>query len=174
MNFQILALPRDEFAPLFALADAQLQARGGTRCIADASPASAREPRRCAPGESLVLIPFTHQSADSPYRASGPIFVREMARQSLGVNEVPEQLGRLLSVRAYDSQGVMRDADVVDGQQLESVGTIEDPLVQYLHALCPAWLLRVPRRSGVIPAFRPPAGGDPKGMKRELHSGDAR
>src|SRR6187399_1365644 len=95
MNFQILALPRDEFAPLFALADAQLQARGGKRCIADRKPGF---PCRvsledAAPGESLVLIPFTHQSADSPYRASGPIFVREMARQaSLGVNEVPEQL----------------------------------------------------------------------------------
>jgi hypothetical protein len=139
MNFQILALPRDEFAPLFALADAQLQARGGKRCIADRKPGF---PCRvsledAAPGESLVLIPFTHQSADSPYRASGPIFVREMARQaSLGVNEVPEQLrGRLLSVRAYDSQGVMRDADVVDGLQLESVvgRLLSDPLVQYLH-----------------------------------------
>ena len=139
MNFQILALPRDEFAPLFALADAQLQARGGKRCIADRKPGF---PCRvsledAAPGESLVLIPFTHHSADSPYRASGPIFVREMARQaSLGVNEVPEQLRvRLLSVRAYDSQGVMRDADVVDGRQLESVvgGLLSDPLVQYLH-----------------------------------------
>ena len=95
MNFQILALPRDEFAPLFALADAQLQARAASDASPTASPASACRVslEDAAPGESLVLIPFTHQSADSPCRASGPIFVREMARQaSLGVNEVPEQL----------------------------------------------------------------------------------
>jgi hypothetical protein len=53
------------------------------------------------------------------------------------VNEVPEQQRvRLLSVRAYDAEGIMRDAEVVPGEELEAVIA---PLlgrrdVAYLHA----------------------------------------
>lgn len=139
MSFQISAVPRGRFAPLFALDDKQLQAHGAKRYIADRHPGF---PCRvsledAAVGESLVLVPFTHQSADSPYRASGPIFIREVARQaSLDVNEVPAQLRqRLLSVRAYDAGALMVEADVVDGGELESVveRLFSDPLAQYLH-----------------------------------------
>ena len=139
MGFQVSALPRDEFESLFALDEAQLRARGAKRYLADRSPGF---PCRvsledAAPGESLVLVPFVHQPADSPYRASGPIFVRETARQaSLDVNEVPEQLRlRLLSVRAYDDDALIVDADVVDGRELESVvdRLFVDPRVAYLH-----------------------------------------
>lgn len=112
---------------------------GAKRYVADRNPGF---PCRvslqdAAPGERLLLIPFTHQSADSPYRASGPIFIREAARQaSLSVSDVPEQLRvRLLSVRAYDADALMVDADVVDGRELESVveRLFDDPRVQYLH-----------------------------------------
>jgi hypothetical protein len=125
MGFQISPLPLDQFEPLFALSDAQLRATGAKRYIADRTPGF---PCRvsledAAPGESLVLVRFTHQPADSPYRASGPIFVREGARPAaLPINEVPEQLRvRLLSVRAYDAGGMMLDADVADGKDLESL-----------------------------------------------------
>jgi hypothetical protein len=42
---------------------------------------------------------------------------------------------RLLSVRAYDAQGMMVEADVVDGQQLEPVidRMLANPNVDYLH-----------------------------------------
>jgi hypothetical protein len=129
----------DEFAQLFALDDAELEARGGKRYLADRIPGF---PCRvsledAAPGESLVLIPFTHQPADSPYRASGPIFVREGARQaSPCLGEVPGLLRlRLLSVRAYDSNSLMVDADVVDGKALEPAieRLFSDPRIAYLH-----------------------------------------
>ena len=139
MSFLVSALPMDEFAPLFALDEAELEARGGKRYLADSIPGF---PCRvsledAAPGESLVLIPFTHQPADSPYRASGPIFVREGARQaSPRPGEVPELLRlRLLSVRAYDSSSLMLDADVVDGKALEPAieRLFSDPGIAYLH-----------------------------------------
>jgi Protein of unknown function (DUF1203) len=139
MNFQISALPQDAFAPLFTLNDEQLRERGAKRCVADRIPGF---PCRvslqdAAPGEPVVLVPFTHQAADSPYRASGPIFIREAARRaSPGVNEVPELLRlRLLSLRAYDTDALMVEADVVDGRELESrVGRLfADPRVAYLH-----------------------------------------
>lgn len=125
MGFQISALPHEPFSALRGLDDAQLSARGARRYIADRRPGF---PCRvslvdAAPGEPVFLVPFTHHDVESPYRASGPIFVREEARQaSPGVNEVPELLRlRLLSVRAYDANALMVDADVVDGRQLEPV-----------------------------------------------------
>lgn len=139
MSFQVVPLPREPFAPFFALDDEQLRARGAKRYVADREPGF---PCRvsltdAAPGERVVLVPFTHQHADSPYRASGPIFIREAAQQaSFGVNEVPELLRlRLLSVRAYDADGLMVDADVVDGRELESVinRLFNEARVDYLH-----------------------------------------
>lgn len=139
MRFQISALPADEFAPLFELDDDQLRARGAKRYVATRTPGF---PCRvsledAAVGESLVLVSFAHHLVDSPYRASGPIFVRESARQALpGANEVPEQLRvRLLSVRAYDAHALMVDADTVEGSELESVveRLFSTPHVAYLH-----------------------------------------
>ena len=74
-----------------------------------------------APGETLLLLNWRHLDADSPYRADGPIFVRESAQATARVrNAIPEQQrSRLLSVRAYDAGGWMRDADVVEGIALE-------------------------------------------------------
>ena len=123
MNFRIHALPPTPFQPLFDLDDAALQALGARRMIADA-PHSA--PCRVSladaePGEVLILLNHSHLDAPaSPYRAGGPIFVRELAveaRPAAGV--VPDMLGRrLLSVRAYDDDWMMTDADVVEGRDL--------------------------------------------------------
>jgi hypothetical protein len=139
MDFQITALPLTGFAPLFALDDEQLRERGAKRCVAGPN---SNFPCRvslqdAAEGESAVLVPFMHQPADSPYRASGLIFVREAARQaSPVVNDVPQQLRlRLLSVRAYVAEALMVDSDIVDGGELESVidRMFTDSRVEYLH-----------------------------------------
>jgi hypothetical protein len=139
MSFQIVTLPLGPFAPFFALDDEQLRAKGAKRYVADRQPGF---PCRvslldAAPGEAVVLVPFTHQDADSPYRASGPIFIRENAQQAhMGVNEVPELLrSRTLSVRAYDAGGLMVDADVVDGHLLDTAieRLFDEPRVEYLH-----------------------------------------
>lgn len=139
MKFQISALPRELFEPFFNLDDVQLQARGAKRYIADRQPGF---PCRvsltdAAPGERVVLVPFVHQHADSPYRASGPVFIREAAHQaSPGVNEVPQLLRlRLLSLRAYDGDALMVGADVLEGRELESgiERLFNDRSVAYLH-----------------------------------------
>jgi len=139
MHFQIVPLPLELFTPFFALDDEQLRARGGKRYVADRQPGF---PCRVSltdatPGERVVLVPFTHHNVDSPYRASGPIFIREdAASASVGLNEVPGLLRlRFLSVRAYDADGLMVDADVVDGRALESVinRLFTDARVAYLH-----------------------------------------
>ena len=139
MSFQIVPLPLEPFAPLFALDDAALGALGARRYVADRQPGF---PCRVSladatPGERVVLVPYAHQDADSPYRASGPIFVRENAQPiTLEVGAVPELLrSRILSVRAYDADALMVGADVVDGRELEVViaRMIADSRVASLH-----------------------------------------
>ena len=116
--FRIRGLEAAQFAPLVALSDAELAERSMKRVVADA-PHSA--PCRVTledaePGDALILLPFAHHMAHSPYRASGPVFVREKAVQPFDAVDTlpPVFTGRLLSVRAYDAHGDMVDADVVD------------------------------------------------------------
>lgn len=125
MSFQIHALPVDTFAPLFALPDDELRARGMRSVVADERPAY---PCRVSlqdatEGERLLLLPYDHHRVDTPYRASGPIYVREAAIQALpSIDEIPALLRtRLLSLRAYDSRGMMVWADVVPGTEVEAV-----------------------------------------------------
>lgn len=123
MTFRILPLPLAPFQPLFALDDPALEALGARRMVADA-PHSA--PCRVSladaePGERLVLLNHRHlDEASSPYRSEGPVFVREAATEAaLDPEIVPDMLSRrLLSIRAYDANWMMTDADVVEGRDL--------------------------------------------------------
>jgi hypothetical protein len=88
-------------------------------------------------GESVLLVPWQHLEVDTPYRACGPIFVREPAHDRARIrNAIPEQQrSRLLSVRAYDAEGWMLDADVGEGVMLEALITrfFGNARVAYLH-----------------------------------------
>jgi hypothetical protein len=125
MTFRISALPPAPFAPLFELSDEALAARGGVRRVADKSPGfPCRVSLRDAePGETMLLVNFEHQPARSPFRSTHAIYVRRGAVQAHPApGEVPEMLGRrLLSVRAFDDAGMLLDADVVEGRELEPV-----------------------------------------------------
>lgn len=137
--FQISPLPLDAFAPLFDLSDAELTTRGMRRIVADSKPGY---PCRVSlveaeVGERVLLLPYAHHSGPGPYRASGPVFAREAARQAQpSVNEVPELVrSRLLSVRGYDREGIMVAADVTEGSALEAcvARLFTDDRVDYLH-----------------------------------------
>lgn len=139
VTFRILALPPEPFAPLFGLPDAQLQARGIRRVVADACPGY---PCRvsledAAPGEELLLLQHEHHPTASPFRASGPIFVRRaahLARPAPG--EIPELLRRrMLSLRAYDVDGTMRHAELCEGAALDTrlPQVLGLPEVRYVH-----------------------------------------
>jgi hypothetical protein len=69
-----------------------------------------------------MLLPFAHQPAASPDRASGPIFVRRGARQrTLDIGEVPPYVTRrLMSVRAYDAADMIIDASVCEGSDVRA------------------------------------------------------
>lgn len=139
MDYVISGLPVQAFQPLFGLGDAALRERGVVRQFADSKPGfPCRVTLQDAdPGESVLLLPWTHLDVDTPYRACGPVFVREKAQAAaVFTNTIPEQQrSRLLSVRAYEAGGWMRDAEVVEGVLLETLIAryFGDARVAYLH-----------------------------------------
>jgi len=138
MAFRITGLSAESFNELFALSDAALAARGAVRRIADAKPGF---PCRISltdaePGEEVILTHFEHHAVASPYRASHALYVRRGEARYDQTDQVPEQLRlRVLSVRAFDHAGMLVEADVVDGTQLEGViaTLFGDERASYLH-----------------------------------------
>jgi hypothetical protein len=129
MDFRITGLSAEPFLPFYGMTDEDLLAHGARRVVATAGMAPAMPPcrvtlRDAEPGEVSILMHYPHHvSPASPYRAGGPIFVREGVRETASfINHVPaQQRTRLLSVRAYDQAGIMVDADVMEGTELEAL-----------------------------------------------------
>jgi hypothetical protein len=139
MRFRVTGLSPEPFRPLFGLSDAALADHGAKRCVADAKPGfpDRISLRDAEPGETVLLVHYQHQPANTPYRASHAVYVREGATQTCSTDTVPESLRvRLISLRAFDADDLMIDADVVDGQDLD--GLIQkffaNPAAAYLHA----------------------------------------
>ncbi|MGQ0428856.1 MAG: DUF1203 domain-containing protein [Gammaproteobacteria bacterium] len=139
MNYQLHGLEPASFADLFELDDAALAARGIKRVKADAAFGyPCRLTLEDAPvGAELLLLNHTHQDVSSPYRASGPIFVRRgVAGPRRITGELPPYLTRrLLSVRAYDDADMMVAAEVVEGAEAAPLfeRLLARPDVNYLH-----------------------------------------
>jgi Protein of unknown function (DUF1203) len=139
MSFRITGLPAAEFADLFSLSDDALRARRAVRRVADARLSF---PCRVSLtdaelGDDVVLVHYEHQRADTPYRSSHAIYVREGEATYDEVDQVPDQLRRrMLSVRAFDDSGMIVGADLVDGRALEGViaELLADKRAAYLHA----------------------------------------
>jgi hypothetical protein len=140
MSYRITGLAPEPFRHLFGLPDEELALHGARRYVADRKPAfpDRIELRDAEPGETLLLLNYTHQPANTPYRASHAIFVREGASQPYDrVGEVPEVMRvRPISVRAFDADDLMVDADLVPGQDLEQAieRLFSAAEVAYLHA----------------------------------------
>ena len=138
-RWRLAGLDPAPFEPLFALTDDALQRLGAVRRTADSVPGfPCRVSLEDAPvGTELLLVPYEHHPARSPYRASGPIFVRKGAtRRELDAGEVPGTvLGRLISLRAYDDDAMMVDATVCDGPEVSAAldGFFASSAVDYVH-----------------------------------------
>lgn len=140
MAFRISGLSPEPFQRFFGLSDDELAAFGIQRYRVDAKPGfpDRIEMKDAEPGESVLLLNHLCQPADTPYRASHAIFIREGATRAYdAVDRVPESMRiRLLSLPAYSAGGMMIDADVVDGVAIESVieRMFANIHVSYIHA----------------------------------------
>jgi len=139
MSYRITGLPAHTFAHLFGLDGAGLAHHGARRLIADEQDRfpDRIELRLARPGEAVLLVNHEHQGADTPYRARHAIFVREHADTSFdAVDRLPAMLRSLMSLRAFDAQHMMVDADVAEGDAVEPLikRLLSRPDVAYVHA----------------------------------------
>ncbi|RMJ28143.1 hypothetical protein PHISP_00997 [Aspergillus sp. HF37] len=72
-------------------------------------------------GEEMLLVSYNPFLGVSPYAGSGPVFVhRDTCKQYRCDGTVPEQQRRrLLAVRSYDKDHMMKDFAIVGGTELE-------------------------------------------------------
>jgi len=138
-SFRLVGLAAENFEPYFAMGDAELAALGARRVVAD-SPTGF--PCRVSlvdadVGDELLLLPHEHLSTGSPYRASGPVYVRRGAtRAVLAPDAIPPYVTRrVMSVRAYDPGDMMVDADVCEGTRVREVieRFVADDGVAFIH-----------------------------------------
>ena len=138
MNFTVSGLSPEPFVPLYGLSDGELAERRARRVVVNGAGFPERiEMRDAEPGETLLLVNYEHQSADTPYRSSHAIYVREGATETWSGDHLPQVLRkRLLSLRAFSADGSMVDADVVEGSDAEPLiaRLFADLAVAYIHA----------------------------------------
>ena len=138
-SFRLVGLAADNFEPLFAMGDAELAELGARRVVADAPTGF---PCRVSlvdadVGDELLLLPFEHLAARSPYRASGPVYVRARAQRAvLEPGVVPPYVTRrLMSVRAYDAHDMMVTGEVCEGADVRATleRLLADDAVAFIH-----------------------------------------
>jgi hypothetical protein len=91
--------------------------------------------RWAQPGEQVVLFPYASIAPGRPYAESGPIFVHAVPCQSYqAMGEFPAAFREGRVIRAYDRQQNMIAAEMVGGQEPESVieKLFDNPEVEFL------------------------------------------
>ena len=140
MSFIIKGLDPEEFTPLFGLSDAELEARGVAPKTADAKPGY---PCRVTledaePGERVLLFNYESHKAETPYRSSYAIYVRENAnRSAVYKDELPPVFqNRPIALRIFDATGMLVGADMGFNGDLKSKiqAALARPDAAYLHA----------------------------------------
>lgn len=140
MSFRITGLSPAPFRHLFGLCDEELARHNARRYVANAKPGFPDRIgiRDAEPGETVLLVNYEHQPAATPYRASHAVYVSETADTVYDrVGKVPAALAtRLISLRAFDADHMIVDADVTEGSVLAPVieRLLANDAVAYLHA----------------------------------------
>lgn len=138
MSFRVRGLSPEPFRKYFAMSDEELRALGAVRVVADGDTFPCRVSLGHAKvGEELILVNFEHQGGHSPYRSNHAIYVAHDSNEAFdGIDTVPEVMQiRLLSVRAFDRDHMIVDADVTDGKDAAALfkRLLANPEAEYLH-----------------------------------------
>jgi len=119
MSFRIRGLDPAFFQPLFGLSLEELTRHAAIRYTVEEhhSAPDRIELRDAEPGETVLLISHEYLGGDTPYRGRLAIYVRERAKYAFDtLDDAPDAIRRrLISLLAFDANGVMADADVVEG-----------------------------------------------------------
>lgn len=135
--FQVHPLPKDAFSHLYSLSDEELAARNVQVLVSDGAFPCRVSLADAAEGERVFLLNFEHQPGDTPYRSRHAVFVKDGAKEDHPVQDtIPASIAsRLLSVRAFDRNHEMIDADVIEGTDVQDLisSFFDNPKVDYLH-----------------------------------------
>lgn len=139
MTYQIQGLKRADFAPLFAMTDAELAEKGAIRITATGPGFPCRISLEDAPtGEDVILVNHLSHDVGTPYRSSYAIFVRPNADEASPlVDQTPPVFeGRPIALRGFDASGMLRNAALaLPGQADEKIRALfADEDIAYIHA----------------------------------------
>jgi len=137
MTYRITGLDPASFRPLFALSDEELETRGMKRMAVTNDGFPCRVSLVDRPiGEQVILLNHVSHDVANPYRASHAIFVADADRAEF-VDEVPPVFApRVLSLRAFDDDGMMVEALITRPGEADSGirKLFENPEIAYIHA----------------------------------------
>ena len=146
MSYAVSGLPIETFRPLFGLSDAELAEHGAIRRTVDSPKGfpSRVDLEDAAVGDTVLLLNYEHQPADTPFRASHAIFVNEKATATARtVGRLPGALADrdAVSLRAFREDGMMIDAGFAPQGEVEAGidRFLANPDVAYLHAHTVGW-----------------------------------
>ncbi|WP_260581822.1 DUF1203 domain-containing protein [Sphingopyxis sp. PET50] len=139
MTYKITGLDPAPFAPLFALGDADLAARGARRVIAGADRGfpcrvSLDDARA---GEELILFHHVSHDVDTPYRSAYAIYVRQGVETATYTDRTPPVFeGRPLALRAFDAAGMLQGARLAGPGEADGAirDLFADPAISYIDA----------------------------------------
>jgi len=138
MTYRITGLDPAPYNPLFGLTDRELAERGVVRMTVTKKPSF---PCRVSLvdrniGEQVLLLNHISHDVANAYRASHAIFVAD-AEQAEFVDRVPPVFEtRVLSLRGFDSDGMMADAVLAQPGQADAAirKLFDNPEVETIHA----------------------------------------
>jgi hypothetical protein len=140
MTYVVRGLDPSPYRPLYGMTDDELAGRGVARMTVTEKPSF---PCRISLkdreiGETVLLLNHVSLDVEGPYRASHAIFVTEgELERAENVDRLPPVFAtRMLSLRAFDAQGMMVEAALAQpGKAEESIEALfADPAVETIHA----------------------------------------
>ena len=139
MTYRVSGIDPAPYRDLFGLSDRELAERGAVRMTVDSPTYPCRVSLTDrAVGETVLLVNHVSHDVQNPYRASHAVFVAEVDEvPAVYVDQVPPVFaGRILSLRAFGSDGMMVDARLTQpGEADTGIRTLfGNPAVEYIHA----------------------------------------
>jgi Protein of unknown function (DUF1203) len=139
MTYRIEGLRREFFTPLFAMNDDELATRNAVRVTATGPGFPCRVSLQDAKaGEPLILLNYISHDVATPYRSAYAIYVREGADDVAPLIDAtpPVFEGRPLGLRAFDAEGMLKDAALaLPGQADAKIRELfADENIAYIHA----------------------------------------
>lgn len=140
MSYVVLGLQPGRFAHFFNQTRQVLSAHGIIRKTVDAAPGyPCRVSLEDAPvGETVLLMNYESHAAETPYRSSYAIYVRENQSGSAVYEDTlpPVFANRPIALRQFNPEGMLVGATIAQGDRLEPaiLQALERNDVAYIHA----------------------------------------